>query len=366
MATLNRTDLLDLVASGGVTAAVTGTDAGLGPDQIQPSSIDLRLAAEAFHMPGSVLPRPGEAVRDVIKQWSLQPIDLSQPSLLARGQVYLVRLQESLRLPAGMAAYANSKSSTGRIDLATRVVCDGNQRYDRIPAGYEGDIWLELIPRSFDVVVAAGVRLTQMICFVDRTIIDHTDLVSMHDAAPMVFNPDGSPCDQSCLFDGRVLLGADLDRNDVGFVAIRAPSPVNLTSGQSHDWRQYFAPLPRNNDGYLFLERDRFYILVTRERLVVPAEYACEMVPYDPAAGEFRAHYAGFFDPGWGVGVDGRRAVLEVRPHEDDLILRHGQPICAMAYERLTGPCDELYGQRGNNYADQDGPRLSKFFADAQ
>ena len=141
MATFQRTDLIGLVASGGVA------ETALDKDQVQPSSIDLRLAAEAYRMPGSVLPRPGEALRDVIGQWSLETIDLWANSF-SQGQVYLVRLQERLQLPAELAAYANSKSSTGRIDLATRVVCDGNQRYDRIPAGYTGDLWLELIPRS--------------------------------------------------------------------------------------------------------------------------------------------------------------------------------------------------------------------------
>ena len=135
---------------------------------------------------------------------------------------------------------------------------------------------------------------------------------------------------------------------------------------RGHEARHFFSALQQPDSGFLCLEQYRFYILATRERVVVPADLACEMVPFDPTAGEFRAHYAGFFDPGWGVfGSDhrGAPAVLEVRPHQDDLILRHGQPICAMAYETLQKPCSRLYGACGNNYATQEGPRLSKHFA---
>jgi dCTP deaminase len=142
--------------------------------------------------------------------------------------------------------------------------------------------------------------------------------------------------------------------------------PLDLSKIAAHRGEDFFEPVRRPTGGYLFLEQNRFYILATRERIVVPADLACEMVPFEATAGEFRAHYAGFFDPGWGI-KDGKAvgapAVLEVRPHQDGLILRHGQPICAMAYEVLSRPCTRLYGVCGNTYADQSGPRLSKHFA---
>ena len=304
-------------------------------------------------------------MRDLIDQWGLEPLSLTRPTFLARGQVYLVRLRESMALPDGYAAYANSKSSTGRIDLTTRVLCDGNPRYDRIPGGYRGELWLEIQPRSFDVIVQSGISLNQAIVFRQRSVLGAGALQDLHAQTPLAFDKEGGVVPaEHCLFDDRLILSADLSHDVAGFVAKRSHQPVNLSNLGQHAAQDYFDPIMKNDR--VFLERGRFYILATKERVKVPAEYACEMVPYDPAAGEFRAHYAGFFDPGWGCNGAGKgaAAVLEVRPHEDDLILRHGQPICAMAYEKLTDPCTDLYGSCGNNYAEQTGPRLSKYFTD--
>jgi dCTP deaminase len=351
-----------------VTAGVVTAPGGIDPAQIQPSSLDLRLAREAYRMPGSVLPIAGESVRDLIQGLALERLDLSQPTCLGRNQVYIVRLEERFALPPGMEAYANGKSSTGRLDLATRVLADGSPRYDRLPVGYHGEVWVELIPRSFAIVVHAGVSLNQAILFRERQVLGQREVAERHRETPLLFLPDGSPAPESALVDGRAMMGADLDRDVVGFVAKRCHRPIVLAQLGQHRPQDYFDPIPRPSHGMLFLGQDDFYILCTRDRVAVPADLACEMVPYDPTAGDFRAHYAGFFDPGWGI-LDGRqvgaRAVLEVRPHQDDLILRHGQPICAMAYERLQIPCTRLYGACGNNYARQDGPRLSKHFAGA-
>lgn len=339
---------------------------GLAPGQIQPASLDLRLAAEGYRMPGSVLPVAGERVRDLVQGLALERIDLSKPACLARNQVYVVRLEEELALPAPLEAYCNGKSSTGRVDLATRVLTDGSPRYDRVPAGYHGELWVELIPRSFHIVAQAGVSLNQAIVFHDRRVLGTHALAERHAAQPLLFHPDGTPAPAGALFDGRAVMGADLERPVVGYVAKPTHHPLVLDRLGAHRPADFFEPVARPDSGLLFLEQDRFYILVTRERVAVPADLACEMVPYDPTAGDFRAHYAGFFDPGWGVYdgvVRGAPAVLEVRPHQDDLILRHGQPICTMAYEVLQRPCRALYGACGNTYARQDGPRLSKHFA---
>jgi dCTP deaminase len=222
-----------------------------------------------------------------------------------------------------------------------------------------------LIPRSFDIVAQAGVTLNQLIVFQGRQVLGQAELAARHQVEPLLFLPDGSPAPASHLFDGRLMMGADLDRDIVGWVAKRTHKPLVLSAIGQHDARDFFEPVTRPTGGFLYLAQDRFYILVTRERVAVPADLACEMVPYDPTAGDFRAHYAGFFDPGWGIRngrTVGAPAVLEVRPHTDDLILRHGQPICAMAYETLSAPCVQLYGDCGNTYASQDGPRLSKHF----
>lgn len=353
--TLDADGIRALAAAGGIGP--------IEPKAVQPASLDLRLGSECFRLPGSLLPLPGERVRDLAASLALERIDLSQPVCLGRGQVYLVRLQEVPELPPGMSAYCNGKSSTGRVDLATRVLADGSPRYDRIPAGYRGDLWVELVPRSFAVIAKAGITLTQAIFFSDRRILDQGELVALHGRMPLAWIGD-TPCGADALHDGRLLLSADLDRPVVGWVAKRTHLPLDLSAIAAHAADDFFTPLPRPRGGMLYMEQDRFYILATRERVVVPLDLACEMVPFDPSAGEFRAHYAGFFDPGWGVADGGRGlpAVLEVRPHSDDLILRHRQPICAMAYERLSKPCATPYGACGNTYADQDGPRLSKHF----
>ena len=360
--TLGLDELRHLVVTGAVAS-----DAGILPAQVQPASIDLTLGEEAYRLPGSILPLANETVRDLVRDLALERLDLSKPTCLGRDQVYLVRLRERLALPAGLEAYANSKSSTGRVDLATRVLADGSSRYDRIPAGYAGDLWLELVPRSFDVIAEAGVSLNQAIFFAERRVLGQAELAERHLRQPLLREPEGGPvAARTCLFDGRVVMTADLSQPIVGYVAKRTHRPLALAKVRGHAIDDFFAPVPRPASGYLFLEKDRFFILATRERVVVPADLACEMVPYDAAAGEFRAHYAGFFDPGWGIFAGeerGARAVLEVRAHQDDLILRHGQPICAMAFESLTRPSARLYGACGNSYATQDGPTLGKHFA---
>lgn len=356
-------DLLHLVASGALRS-----EAGIAPAQIQPSSLDLTLSMEAYRLPGSILPLPGESVADLARQLALERVDLSQPVCLARNQVYLVRLREEMALPEGVEAYCNGKSSTGRVDLATRVLADGTPRYDRVPAGYRGQLWIELIPRSFHVIATAGVAVNQAIVFARRQVLGQAEMVARHAREPMMF-VGGAPSGADSIFDGRLMMTADLDREILGFVAKPTHLPLDLSRVGAHRADDFFDPVRRPPSGWLFLEQNRFYILATRERIVVPADLACEMVPFEATAGEFRAHYAGFFDPGWGIRggkAVGAPAVLEVRPHQDGLILRHGQPICAMAYEVLSRPCTRLYGDCGNTYASQEGPRLSKHFEAAK
>ena len=359
--TLAAQELAELITQNHISSQT-----GIADDQIQPASLDLTLSSEVYRMPGSILALRDEHVRDLINELSLEKVNLSSPTTLARGQVYLVRLRESFALPADLEAYTNSKSSTGRLDLATRVIADSSPRYDRLPLGYQGDIWLELIPKSFDVVLQAGISLNQAIVFRNRIVLDQQAMLETYQSMPLLRDPDGSGIDpEHCVFDGRLVMTADLSQDIVGYVAKRSHKAVNLNNIGAHMPIDFFTPIPRPESGYLFLEKDRFYILSTYEHVLVPDNMACEMVPYDTASGEFRAHYAGFFDPGWGIfngEPRGTCAVLEVRPHEDDLILRHRQPICAMAYETLLSPCTRLYGQQGNNYHGQVGPRLSKHF----
>jgi len=345
-------------------------DGSEGADRVQPSSLDLTLADEAYAVPGSMLPLAGEGVRSLVRSYARRAIDLSEPSVFVRGEVYVVRLAETLHLPPDVGAYANSKSSTGRIDLQTRLLTSGNPRYDKVVRGYDGELWLELIPKSFDVRLRAGDSLNQLIVFRRRLRIGLDDLADVHERTPLLWRPDGAPAPSDAWPAGHLdglLMTLDLDQDVVGYVAKKSFRPVDLASWGLHDAHEFFEPIPRPREGALFLSREAFYIFSTHERIAIPPEMAVEMVPYDTSAGEFRAHYAGFFDPGFGYGergeLRGTPAVLEVRPYEDDLIVRHRQPVCQMAYERLAEVPTRLYGvHRPSHYAAQRGPRLSKYF----
>lgn len=356
--TLPSQEIEKLIADGCIVSS-----AQIKPDQVQPSSLDLTLSRRAFSMPGSLMPLRGERVTDLIERYSRYPIDLKEPGVLVRDNAYLILLAERLDLPAGVAAYANNKSSTGRIDLQTRVLCDGNPRYDKIPDGYSGELWLEVIPKSFDVRVRAGDSLNQTIFYQGRNLLRADDLAQL---PPVLFDPEGNQVDGGVMDDG-LLMTLDIEQPVAGFRARKSIRPIDFDAIGQHDPKEFFEAIERPSTGTLFLSQGDFYIFSTYEYVSVPPEYAVEMLPYDTSAGEFRAHYAGFFDPGFGYGeqgeVKGTPAVLEVRPYEDDLIVRHRQPVCKMAYERLTATPGKLYGVGvRSNYAAQRGPRLSKFF----
>lgn len=346
---------------------VERTDGPIQDTQIQPASLDLTLSDEAYAVPGSMLPLAGDGVRELARRYARRKLDLSAPTVLVRGEVYVVRLNERLALPGPCQGYANSKSSTGRIDLQTRLLTDGNPRYDKVHRGYAGELWLELIPKSFDVQVRRGVSLNQIIFFADRRLITGRELAELHSERPLLFGPDGTPAEDvtqataPSTAEG-LLMTLDLDQPVVGYVAKKCFRPVVVDGSTRQDARDYFEPIERPREGALFLSQEAFYILCTWEFISVPPECAVEMVPYDTSAGEFRAHYAGFFDPGFGFDGQGTPAVLEVRPYEDDLIIRHRQPVCRMAYERLSRPPERLYGAAGNHYGAQRGPKLSKIF----
>ncbi|MCB9892882.1 MAG: 2'-deoxycytidine 5'-triphosphate deaminase [Planctomycetes bacterium] len=359
--TLPSQDIEKLIADGCITSS-----AQISPLQVQPSSLDLTLSRRAFSMPGSLMPLQGERVTDLIERYSRYPIDLKEPGVLVRDNVYLILLAERLRLPEGVAAYANNKSSTGRIDLQTRVLCDGNPRYDKIPEGYSGELWLEVIPKSFDVKVRAGDSLNQTIFYQGRNLLDGDGLGKLALGMPLLYDPHGNTV-KGGVMDGGLLMTLDIEQPVAGFKARKSIRPIDFAAIGQHDPKEFFEPIERPSTGTLFLSQGDFYIFSTYEYVSVPPDYAVEMLPYDTSAGEFRAHYAGFFDPGFGFGekgeVKGTPAVLEVRPYEDDLIVRHRQPVCKMAYEKLIAPPGKLYGVGvRSNYAAQRGPKLSKFF----
>lgn len=341
------------------------------PDQIQPSSIDLTVGRRAYQLDGKFLPREGEKVEKLLSQ-TLGPLsprlDLRKPAHLNLGTSYLVEVEETLSLPDHLFGSINPKSSTGRIDLQVQTVLDGHSRYDSVPAGYKGSLYLIVTPNSWPVILRQGDKLNQLRLFQNkRMILSDDDLLSIHRDYGLAFGPDGNPVPEKKLrLDNGLLLGVDLSRKIVGYSSHYTGKYLDLARRDVNS-DSFFQPIHFAGSN-LILVKDSFYIFSTVEKVRVPPLFAAEMATHDPSSGEFRAHFAGFFDPGFGYGkegeIDGASAVLEVRPHDAQIILRHGQPICRLLYEELVRPPERIYGERGlsTNYQAQTGPRLAKYF----
>jgi dCTP deaminase len=338
------------------------TEKAFDEDQVQPASLDLRLGDTAFRVRSSFLPGPSHSVAERIDALKLHEIDLKHGAVLERGCVYLVPLQESLALPDTVSASANPKSSTGRLDVFTRVIGDRARGFDQMPAGYHGPLYLEVSPRTFPILVRTGSRLSQMRFRVGDSRLSVAEHQALHATDTLVFGHN-RPVE-----DG-VALSIDLkgaDRNGlIGFRSKRHSSVVDVDKKAALDVLDFWEPLTNRGSDELILDPDEFYILVSDEAVHVPPTHAAEMVPFDPLVGEFRVHYAGFFDPGFGhsaAGGSGSRAVLEVRSREVPFLLGHGQTIGRLIYEKLAGAPDRLYGSAlGSNYQAQT-LKLSKHF----
>lgn len=338
MADVNKGVLPDSALSVLLNEAAIRSQQPLDKDQIQPASLDLRLAFDAYRIRASFLPGKDRSVADVLREpgIELHRIELTpQGAVLETGCVYLVPLQESLRLPAGISGRANPKSSTGRIDVFTRVVCNRSRAFDEVPVGYSGPLWLEISPRTFPILARPGDRLAQL-----RLRRGKADETSEKTVSIDLDQPDGKP---------------------VGWRAKRHGGLIDLRGIGRHDVRNFWEPLYATG-GRLVLDPEEFYILASRETVKVPSGKAAEMAPIAPELGEFRAHYAGFFDPGFGTNKGGSRAVLEVRSRDVPFILEHGQPVAKLIYEPMSEKPAALYGGKTSNYQGQ-GLKLSKHFA---
>jgi dCTP deaminase len=331
----------------------------LDAGQVQPASLDLRLGETAYRVRASFLPGPDTIVSERLKGLTLHEFSLAGGAVLETGCVYIVPLMECLRLPNNVAAAANPKSSTGRLDVFTRVITDRAREFDVIPEGYEGPLYIEVSPRTFPILVRAGSRLTQMRFRRGAAKLDDAALAALHARQKLV--------DGEARIDHGLTLSIDLEGvrgGVVGYRAKRHTAVLDVDKRGAYDPLDFFEPITRRSTE-LVLDPDQFYILVSREAVHVPPDYAAEMVPFDPLVGEFRVHYAGFFDPGFGhsaAGGLGSRAVLEVRSHEVPFILEHGQIVGRLVYERLTERPAKLYGEEmGSNYQAQ-GLKLSKHF----
>jgi len=342
----------------GALSAVRPLDA----DQIQPASLDLRLGDVAYRVRASFLPGGHHRMADKLDRLRLHEIPLADGAVLETGCVYIVPLIEQLKLPAGISASANPKSSTGRLDIFTRVMTDSGREFDKIAEGYEGPLWLEVSPRTFPIVVRPGSRLSQVRFRKGNALLSEIELAGLHARETLV------AADEPSISGDGIALSIDLEGGRDGLVGYRAKHHTGLVDVDrkaAHEVLDFWEPLRLGRARELILDPDEFYILVSREAVHVPPDYAAEMTPFDPLVGEFRVHYAGFFDPGFGhsaAGGGGSRAVLEVRSHEVPFILEHGQTVGRLVYEHMLARPDRLYGgDLKSNYQAQ-GLKLSKHF----
>ncbi len=340
-------------------ARETGVIRGGNAADVQPASLDLSLGRRAWRIRASFLPGRGRRVVDRLADGlAMQEIDLAAGAVFERGCVYLVELQERLALPADVCGAANPKSSTGRIDVFVRLVTDGGAAFDEAPAGYEGPLYAEISPRSFSIVAREGSSLNQLRLKKGVVRLDDAALQALHEKTPLV--------DGAADIDGGLGLSVALDQGEiVGWRARRHSALIDVDERGVLDPHDFFEPLTPQRSGFLILDPEEFYILVSKERLVIPPDYAAEMTPISPGLGEFRVHYAGFFDPGFGwseAGDQGSRAVLEVRSRETPFVLEHGQLVARLVYENMAARPERLYGEAiGSNYQGQ-GLKLSKHF----
>lgn len=346
--------LRQLIASGALSATPD-----IRTDQIQPASLDLRLGPVAYRVRASFLAGHGRTVRDRLAEFTMHEVRLDSGAVLEKNCVYVIPLAERLALPPGITAVANAKSSSGRLDLLTRTITDGGTEFDRIPDGYTGPLYAEVCPRSFSVLVREGQRLNQIRFRQGQAVLSDTDLAALHAQEPLVSG-------EAVISEG---LGFSVDLRPragtlVGYRAKPHTGVVDLDRIGHYPARDFWEEL-HSDDGQIILDPGAFYILVSREAVTIPPDYAAEMAPYLAMVGEFRVHYAGFFDPGFGhaaAGGAGSRGVLEVRCHEAPFVLEHGQVVGRLVYERMSERPETLYGAGiASNYQGQ-GLKLAKQF----
>jgi len=344
---------------------------GAKEENISPASLDLSISSEVYRVEGVFLPKKNENVRDILKHNHMGAIQFDLSSPMEKNVTYLAKLNEELELPEDIYGYCNPKSTTGRNDIHVRVLANKVSRYDTVsPKGYKGELWAAITPKSFPVKMAPGQTLTQIRFFNFDTRFTEKELKENMEKEKFLWSLDGRNYAYNDIKirdeDGSIILTLDLSQDIVGYKGRITNKLIDLTKGvKSHIMEDFFEPVKKYDD-CVHLQKGGFYILSTYQSVRVPPAFACEMAPMDERSGEFRSHYAGFFDPGWGYGKNGegkgRPITLELRPFED-LIIRHAQPIGRIKYEKMTETPETSYDDKeSSNYKIQSGPKLSKYF----
>ncbi len=361
-------DILRLIREGCVLHA--------DENRVQPSSLDLTVGEEIFRLPFLFLPKSSETVQEVAREIGAEPFSFEYP--LEVGVPYLIRLREVLKLPQKVYAYANPKSSVGRNDLRVSMLADRITRFDAAgERGYEGSLWAIVEPKSYRVKLHPGDALLQMRFFYSDTRFSHQELGEVYRSQQLLYldnNPFAYDRIKVSDRDGGLIMTVDLESEDpnlakgqIGWRAENTQRFLDFSKVSHYSPDDFFVPVFKSSEGTVRLRRGDFYIFYTRECLRVPPGFAAEIAAVDVRSGEYRSHYAGFIDPGWGHGRDGSQKgssiVLEVRPFEDNIVLRNRQPVCKVIFERMADIPDRVYGEEsGSHYAKQSGPRLSKHF----
>ena len=371
---LSSQEILELIHKNVITS-----ENGIEKDLIQPASIDLRLGIKAWRVPASFLPGKGNKVSSRLKDLAMHEFSLIDGAVLECGCVYIVKLLENVSLTDNLTGIANPKSSTGRLDVFTRLIVDGAMEFEEVPAGYQGPLYAEISPRTFSVLVRTGSRLNQLRLKRGQSFTSDKEMEILQEHVGLVRNQDNIN-----LLDkikNGVPLSVDLvgENGLIGYKARKHSMLIDIDKPNHYRRELFWEKITvedllyqnrdyqnKNNQGSLILSPDAFYILASKEYVSVPSKYAAEMRAYDTKVGEFRAHYAGFFDPGFGLtelGASKTKAVLEVRSHDVPFLIEQDQTVCRLVYEPMANVPSILYGEAGssNNYQAQ-GLKLAKHF----
>jgi len=348
------------------TGALTSTPA-IAPTQIQPASLDLRLSTRGYRVRSGFLPENCR-VADRLEEMTLYPFDLTDGAVLEKGHCYIIPLLERIEKPLEHLIRANPKSSTGRLDLFTRVLADNCGRFETVMPGYTGPLYLEVVPRSFPVRVRTGLSLCQIRFSSGKASLTDDELRAEHEREPLLFDDAGRPLPTDKLrLDNGLMMGVATKRDrdiqgSIGYVARRYTGVLDMNKESGHDMNDFFEPIMEPPRGHLIVEPEEFYIFASKERVRIPPHLAAEMVAYDVGIGELRTNYAGFFDNGFG-GAEGTRAVLEVRPHDVPFLLEDGQVFFKLDFFKTQEAPAVVYGDRtlSSHYQGQ-ALKLSKHF----